>query len=245
MKNFTLLALLTAGVFSAHAQTRFGITAGAGTELNSFNKRGKFFNQHIMPTYRGGVIADIHLAGRFYAQPQLLVSTKGSSSTTDWIENGEDARYKFKTHLTYLELPVNIVYKHPLGRGKLIAGAGGYVARGIGGNSKATNNNLGTGEISKYKWDIVYKKHVDLSASQPDGKATIYNHPIDVGLNFMAGYELKNGLAFNVLCSPGLTNTTPKTLILADGTTSPRYQTKNSYIGISISYLLPTRSTKA
>lgn len=222
------------------AQTRFGFTAGFGTTGTYFGKLPDDADRKLKPAYRAGVMADIHLAGKFYLQPQLLVSTKGTAIDYDYPL----LHIKYRSRLAYLELPVNVVYKHPLGKGKLIAGAGGFIGRGIKGkfNSEFTEKN--TGKVTPYEFDIKFKRRIEPKDFQSDGQGSFANS-IDAGLNVMAGYELKNGLAFNLLYSPGLANINPKEITPPAGEAYSPDKLRSSYIGISVSYLLPKLISKS
>lgn len=137
--------------------------------------------------------------------------------------------------MVYLEIPVNIIYKHPLGPGKLIAGAGPYIAYGLGGKSKSTITSR-NGETTISENTIKFKNETHPNYEEL-GKYDYYK-PLDGGLNFIAGYELNNGLCFNVNYSLGLMNIAPSDAVLPDGTNISYRTTKNSYFGLSVGYFL-------
>jgi len=205
-KNVVLLMLaLVATTLTSYAQVSFGIKAGfssssISTEDNDGLKR--------LAGFHAGVIADLSLAESFSLQPQLLYSAKGVKVPgVDANMNETTESYK----LNYLELPVNFLYKPKVGPGKLFVGAGPYVALGLSGKYQDI----------KVKFDG--KKFDDLDETDEN----IHAKALDAGANFLAGYELNNGLLFSLNYSLGLTNFSP------DGDKS-----KNGYFGISVGYLL-------
>lgn len=237
MKKIVLLVLLSLGVSSGYAQINFGILAG----LNNAIQRGKDGvppNTKYSLLWHAGMVADIPLAGRFYLQPQLLASVKGSGYEAHDLDTNvyfSTRGVSNKTRMVYLEIPVNILYKHPLGPGKLIAGAGPYIAYGLGGKSR-TAITTRNGETSISEMTIKFKNETHPN-DEEFGKYEYYK-PLDGGLNFIAGYELNNGLCFNVNYSLGLMNTAPSDGVLPDGTHISHGTRKNSYFGLSVGYFL-------
>jgi hypothetical protein len=211
-KNVVFLTLaLVATTLTTYAQVSFGVKAGYSSSTISADDND---GSSRLSGFHAGVIADLSLAESFSLQPQLLYSAKGVKFK-DVDINENETKVSFK--LNYLELPVNFLYKPQVGAGKLFVGAGPYLALGIGGKF----------EDVKVKFDG--KKAADLD--ETDDK--IHAKALDAGANFLAGYELKNGLLFSINYSLGLTNFSP------DGDKS-----KNSYLGISVGYLLKSGKKK-
>jgi len=218
-KQVVLVLLALVGTLSTYAQVSFGIKAGynnsgvSGGEGSEFTKRLSGF--HV------GGIADISLAENFSLQPQLLFIIKGAKSEA-FKETVGSAVVEFpaqKLTFNYLELPVNFMYKHEVGAGSIFVGAGPYLGFGLSGKVKAGD------EDADVKFDG--KKSSEIDANDD---AAMHLKRIDAGANFLAGYELKNGLLFGVNYSLGLTNLDP------DGSKS-----KNNYFGVSVGYLFKTK----
>jgi len=238
MKKIVLFVLLSLGLTSTYAQISFGILAGgrAATqwkESERDNEKKKFF-----PQWHAGVAADIPLLGRFYLQPQLLVSVKGSHTEGKDQDSSVSfvSEWSAKGRLTYLELPVNVLYKQPLGQGKLIVGAGPYIAYGLGGKVR-TSGRYQNGETFNVGTEVRFEHKKQYTFGEPFQYS--YHKPFDAGLNFIAGYELSNGLCFQVSYSLGLTNITPSDAMLDDGTTEITWgDVKNRYLALSVGYFL-------
>src|SRR5687768_33723 len=127
MKTKALLLALatTALAFSTKAQTTFGIRAGVNFQnINGEDPDGDDLDFKLKTGFNIGVNAEIPVAPDFYVQPGVLFSTKGAKSKVD-----DDAKVK----LSYIEVPINFLYKPVLGTGKLLLGIGPYVAFAVGG----------------------------------------------------------------------------------------------------------------
>jgi hypothetical protein len=227
MKKIILFVLLSLCVLSSDAQITFGIVAGVKNPMQ--RPIGKDVNRKFYLLWQAGVAADIPLTGRFYLQPQLLVSAKGSRSEAHDLDSTVywESAVSGKHHMMYLELPLNVLYKHPLGAGKLVVGAGPYIAYGLGGKSNMAITNRISGNIERSEIKIRFKNKTS------PGSGYDYYKPLDAGLNFVAGYELGNGLCFNVNYSLGLTNISPSN-VTVNGTTYFYNPVRNSYLGITV-----------
>jgi hypothetical protein len=225
MKKQVLVLLALFGTLSTYAQVTFGVKAGFNSASLSIDADGEDAGTSRLSAWHAGGIADISLAENFSLQPQLLVSVKGykTKGYSETIEvPGADPivfeQPSAKTSFTYLEVPVNFLYKLEAGAGKIFFGAGPYVGFGLTGKVKVDAEGAEDGDV---KFDG--KKAEELEEGD---EAAIHVKRLDAGANFLAGYELKNGLLFSVNYGLGLTNLDP------NGNKS-----KNGVIGISVGYL--------
>lgn len=109
---------------------RFGIKAG----LNLANEKiqGTVFSRkgNTIASFHGGFVLDAPLSGRFYVQPQLLLTGKGSQDGLIYRP-------------WYVELPVNLAYKHPVSEQVKIYGAlGPGIGLGVFGTVNDPDNNF-------------------------------------------------------------------------------------------------------
>ena len=81
--------------------------------------------------------------------------------------------YTGRIKISYLEMPLNFLYKPLLGTGHLLLGFGPYVALGIGG--KVKNEGGGTSETT----DIKFKGTVKIT----DPSDVVYLRPLNAGAN--------------------------------------------------------------
>jgi len=152
-----------------------------------------------MAGFHIGVVSEVPLAGNLFLQPGVLYSTKGSKYSIAGVD--------MSISPSFLEIPVNGLYKFDLGPAKLLMFAGPYFAFGIGGSY----------EMPTESGDISYG-----SGEDNDMKS------FDLGLNFGAGAEVNN-LQITVQYGLGLTNLSP----VSDNNT----EMKVAALGISMAYL--------
>ena len=209
-------------VFSANCQSSgfsFGLRGGAGMQnINGKDLSGDPLKLSMVPGFNAGVVLGIPIAPDFYFQPGLLFTTKGAKSKDKFL--GMDMAVEY--NLSYIELPLNLLYKPVLGSGHLLLGFGPYVAYGIGGKAKFTINSNTTTE------DIVFAKEYQ----SLDPLAWKHFKPLDFGGNLFFGYELSNGLSVQINTQLGMAK------INADNTSYPDAKTlfKNTGFGLSLGY---------
>jgi hypothetical protein len=219
MKKLSVLLLAGFGLCStaAFAQsqqvavggTTFGIRAGVNFQnINGKDATGDKLENKLKTGFHIGANAEIPVAPDFYVQPGLLFSTKG----TKFDQPGDD-----KLNLSYIELPVNFLYKPVLGAGKLLVGLGPYLAYGIGGKIKSDGDDV----------DVKFKSKVDASDYDPN---TVYYRPFDAGANFLVGYEFSNKFSAQLNAQLGLVNLQPKYEIDTDA------RAANTGFGVSVGY---------
>jgi hypothetical protein len=228
-KRISLIAALVLGISIAQAQSQRnhspGISLGLRGGVNFQNINGKDENgddlkNDLLTGFHIGINAEIPVAPDFYFQPGLLYTIKGAKNKD--IVFGET--YITTLKITYLELPLNFLYKPSLGKGHLLLGFGPYVALGIGGTSKID----GGGSVLSEK--IKFKNTVKIS--DPDDVA--YLKPIDAGANFLAGYEFSNKISFQLNAQLGLLKINPD----YEGVTDDKTSAKNTGFGFSLGYRL-------
>lgn len=226
-KNQLLKAFMVAAAVSisgaAMSQVEIGIRAGA----NFSNATIKDANDNktdtkLNPGFHAGVTFDIPVADEFYVQPGALFSTKGFKTDDNYYDI---ANVSSKTTPYYVEVPVNFLYKPELGTGKLLLGAGPYVAYGLGGKWKI-DGNAGS-YTGSTEGDLEFKN----DRNDGSNDKAIYGKPFDAGANLLFGYEFANKLSFQLNGQLGLLNIAPKN----DGN-KPDEKMKNSGFGISVGY---------
>lgn len=192
--------------------TTFGIRAGVNFQnVNGKDETGKDLDNKLITGFNVGVNAEIPVATDFYFQPGLLFTTKGA----------KDDRYDATLNLSYLELPLNFLYKPTLGTGKLILGLGPYVAFGVGGKLK----------VGGQSENVEFKSKVDYNSTSD--KPTFKR--FDAGANFLFGYELSSRISAQFNAQLGLINIYPKIENIPSGF-SDESKAKNTGFGISLGY---------
>ena len=196
----SLLTVLLVTKAGAQNGVTFGLRAGINFQnLTGKDEAGDKYSNKLKTGFNIGANAEIPVATDFYLQPGVLFSTKGAKY------NDNDS----KTNLSYIEIPVNFLYKPVLGEGKLLLGVGPYAAFAVGGKFKS-------GGISS---DINFGSNADDDVKR-----------FDAGANFLFGYELSNHLSAQLNAGLGLVNISNR----QPGDT--KSSLKNTGFGVSLGY---------
>lgn len=214
MKTTLLFAatfLLAIAGYSQAGRPSFGVRAGINFQnLNGKQGDGDQLKNDLKPGFNVGVNAELPVAPDFYLQPGLLFSTKGARQ--DNAFGNEDAKIK----LSYLEVPVNLLYKPLLGQGRLLLGFGPYIAYAIGGEY----------ELGDASTDIKWANEISgAQAMDP------YFKRLDAGANLLFGYELSSKLSAQLNAQLGLLKINPRIMGQDNEST-----TKNTGFGVSVGY---------
>jgi len=218
-KNLFLVAILLMLGFTAMSQkegVRFGLRGGVNFQnINGKDNSGDKLEADLLTGFNAGVVVQIPVAPEFYFQSGLLYTTKGAKS-----DDFQGTGLAVELNPSYLELPLNLLYKPLLGKGHMLLGFGPYIAYGLGG--KAT---LGNDE-----YDIEYTD--EYSSLLPYGQ---YLKRLDFGGNLFFGYELSNGLSVQLNTQLGMAK------INAENTnplyTNSEASFKNTGFGLSLGYM--------
>ncbi|CAL1520984.1 porin family protein [Chitinophaga sp. MM2321] len=191
-------ALLIAGL--TFGQAKWGIVAGpqfsSVTTKNAGLSSGKETSK-ILTGVRAGFTVDLPLADEFYIGTGLLYSGKGGKSKTT-----DD-----KISLSYLQLPVNFMFKPEVGNGRMVLAVGPYVSYGLSGKYKGSGP-----ELNAFDDEALV------------GKLKRF----DAGADIQIGYETLMGIYFGLNADLGLVNA-------YDNTANDR-SFKNTSFGVSVGY---------
>jgi len=197
----------------------FGVLGGVNFQnLNGKDYSGDKLENELILGYHVGVNLQIPIAPQFYFQPGLLFSTKGAKNETTVL----GTTITSTTKLSYIEMPLNLVYKALLGSGYFTLGFGPYIGYGIGGKVLTEGGDLSLDQ--KINFQNVVETNEDLT--EPYYKA------FDVGGNIFAGYQMSNGIFAQFNTQLGLVNINPEYKILPDDKSS----VKNTGFGLSLGY---------
>ncbi len=197
------------------SQTSFGVLGGINFQnLSGVNHINERLDNQMLIGYHAGINIQIPLVPEFYFQPGLLFSTKGAANSVGPLES----TYK----LSYIEMPLNLLYKGALGNGFVLLGFGPYIGYGIMGKVKRE----GVGETQTY--DIVFQNEIEVG----DPLGTSYFKRFDAGGNIFAGYEMAGGLFFQLNTQFGLLNIYPEDKRFPVG----KNKIRNIGFGLSLGY---------
>lgn len=218
IKIISIAIMLLLSVTITKAQSTglgFGLLGGVNFQnLNGKDNNGDKLENDMIIGYHVGANVQIPLAPEFYFQPGLLFSTKGAKTSNDLVS----ATY----NLSYIELPLNLVYKGLLGAGYVMVGFGPYVGYAIMGNAKYEGGSL------TYDDKIEFTNTVEAG----DPLTTTYFRPLDVGGNVFAGYEMAGGIFFQLNTQLGLLKINPEDKRITDN----KQSVMNTGFGLSLGY---------
>ena len=211
---FTLFVSMAMAQSGVPGKTSFAVLGGVNFQnLNGEDNSGKQLENDLLIGYHAGVNVQFPVAPQFYFQPGLQFSTKGAESVSVLTPT-----YK----LSYIEMPLNFVYKAQLGNGFIFVGLGPYVAYGVAGKAIYEGGSV-TSES-----DIVFKNEVVLG----DPLLTVYVKPFDAGGNILFGYEMAGGLFLQMNAQLGMLDIKPDHYLNPDDSST----LKNTGYGLSLGY---------
>ncbi|MCC5931319.1 MAG: PorT family protein [Cyclobacteriaceae bacterium] len=210
-----LSATSAIGQIADRARPAFGILGGVNFQnFNGKDRSGNALDNELIMGYHVGANVQIPIVPQFYFQPGLLFSIKGAKSTDSPLTS----TYK----LSYIEMPLNLVYKASLGTGYILLGFGPYAGYGIMGKAKHEGGSL------SYENDIEFTNTVEAG----DPLETSYFRPLDIGGNIFAGYETGGGLFIQLNAQLGMVNINPEDKRFPDN----ELAIKNTGFGLSLGY---------
>lgn len=212
-------------VTAASAQVSLGVRGGyvnSNLSITSGNSQTVVPGTEAVDNWNVGLVVNIPLARNFYLQPLVNYEVKGAKlKPVTKPPAGAFSTATTKVKLQYLTLPVNAVYKIPVGTSKLAFGVGPYVAYSL--NAKY---NLSVYDDGKLVQDSY--QPVDFSKSPNVPNSNMQLGRWDVGGNALISLEMSNYITVGANYSLGF----------LDIDRSDDLKIKNQSFGISIGVLL-------
>jgi hypothetical protein len=190
MKILTLsTALLLIGFVSTAQNTQ--IRGGLNLANVSVTENGRVDKANQLTSFQVGILTDIKLGSSMLSlQPGILYTGKGSKVQKGTA--GQAGYFKQTFNPQYLEVPLNLLVKAPIGSSsRFFVGAGPYVAMGIGGKTKTEGTRALTGDYS-FERDITFSNDDPTTFDQEEGTGLGVIRRFDYGLNGTAGIEGKS-----------------------------------------------------
>jgi hypothetical protein len=218
-KLISLVAILLLSLTYVTAQDRAKISLGilGGVNFQNLNEKdydGDKIENKLITGFHFGADVQIPIVPEFYFQPGVLFSTKGAKN--------DDNAVKTTTRLSYIEVPMNFVYKGSLGNGYVLVGLGPYIGYAVAGKVKTEEG------IENQDYDIEFQKVVALE----DPMTVPYYKAFDAGANIFFGYEMPIGIFAQLNAQLGLVKINPEYEALPDDDSS----IKNTGFGLSLGY---------
>lgn len=187
-KAFLLCAALGAFTLTAEAQAfRIGPEIGVNVTNSAHryemsNGRTQRADYSARAGLKAGLVGDLYLDRRLRFQPGIFYTQKGYRYST--ILSDVDVK------VNYIEVPLNVLYRAPIGNNVHFFGGGGpYVAFGVGGR-------IDSDPGPTYDLNFGKSRRDDFSA-------------LDAGLNFNAGLEFNPGFFLRANYGLGIANVIP------------------------------------
>lgn len=216
---FTLLGLTSFAQTDSEKRFSFGVYGGLNFQnINGTNPKGDALTNNLVPRFTLGVNEEIYIAPEFYFQIGLQYITKGSTGNVDYTEFLITRSVTRELNLKYIEMPLNLLYKPLVGSGKLILGFGPYVGYCIGGTAVFSGNSAPNNADLKIQED----------APNNETNNLIYFKTMDIGANFMVGYQIANGINLTLNTQLGLVN--------INSNSSSSLANKNTGFGLNLGY---------
>ena len=223
-KLLALSAVFILATCNLHAQAGFGIQGGVNFQnINGKDGSGEKLTNSLITGFHAGVNVNIPVATDFYFQPGLLFSVKGSKNDFFSPPSKASGDYATTTRISYLEVPLNLLYRPLVGKGHILLGFGPYIAYGIGGKENSDFGSL------SYERKVKFKNSV---SDMTDLIENAYYRPFDAGANIFFGYELSNGIFLQMDAQLGMLKINPEYSWISDDKRSY----KNTGFGFSIGY---------
>jgi hypothetical protein len=217
--------IITSGI----AKAQIGVRAG----FNAYNVISKdrndnelYDNTRLNPGFHVGVTYDYLIGKDFYVQPAVLFSTKGYRIKR--VEENSSIESYMDPY--YVEVPVNFLYAPKLGKGRLLLGAGPYIAYGIGGRGQYYGKNIEEGVVKRTDQSADLQFLNDTKEIKTGKWA--YGKTWDYGVQILEGYEFNERLSFQINAQLGLADIHPD----INGVKSTN-KIKNIGFGISVGYI--------
>ncbi len=224
IKYLTLSAILILSSVAMQAQIGFGLLGGVNFQnINGKNNNGDKLENGLLTGFHAGVNVNIPVAPDFYFQPGLLFSVKGAKNEFFNPDLKASGDYTTTTRLSYVEMPLNLLFRPQLGNGHLLLGFGPYLAYGISGKETTQLNSVSIERPVKFKNSV--EEWTDLVENA-------YYRPFDAGANILFGYEFAMGAFIQLNAQLGLLKINPEYSWISDDQTAY----KNTGYGLSLGY---------
>ncbi len=222
-KIVTILTILIVSAATLQAQVQFGLLGGVNFQnISGQDDDGVEFQNSLMIGFHGGANVNIPVAPDFYLQPGVLYSLKGAKTNDAFVSTKASGDKSTTVKLSYIEVPINFLFRPQFGDGHILLGFGPYVAFAIDGSAKYQS-----GSIS-LEYDVRFAKTV----SELNDDLFPYYKRLDAGANLYAGYEFSMGLFLQFNTQLGLLKINSD----VEGDTGEQLIKRNTGFGLSAGF---------
>jgi len=226
MKKVLSVLVITVLSVSAMAQKTY-IQGGVNLANITKTEDGQTQDNNMLTSFNVGVMHRFGLSPFIDIETGLLFEGKGAKAQTYFTNSTTDNYTKSTFHPLYFQVPLNLLFKVPLGTGtKLFFNAGPYAAIGVAGKSKTETKLLGVQSNSE--------SNIKFTSTDPNVDDAAYDKlkRFDFGLNFGGGVSFKH-LILKANYGLGLTKINSKQTD-NDSNDKNKYRTMSFSVGIPI-----------
>ncbi|HVG15838.1 MAG TPA: outer membrane beta-barrel protein [Chitinophagaceae bacterium] len=191
IKVFSFSAMLLLAASASNAQSGSYIKGGINLANVSVTDNGRVDDANQLTSFQVGIVGNIKLGTSLLSlQPGLLYTGKGAKVQKGTA--GQTGYFKQTFNPKYIEVPVNLVFKAPLGKvSRVFLGAGPYAAIGVAGNAKTEGTNI-LGRTYSRENDIEFSNDDPTTFNEEEGAGLGVVRRFDYGLNGTVGIEGKS-----------------------------------------------------
>ena len=206
MKKIILIAVFALLSKASFEQVSFGVQLGANIGMGKYKSYDSdplfsaITNKPIVGIV-GGFIGEIPFGGKLAFRPELNFIQKGGKSVLTSSYGGE-----LKRTLNYIQLPLNVVYKIPVGSGSVFFGLGPEFAFGISGKDKVSGSSTPADNTT---YDVKFDGKKSDGVTDPTYYQKDHLKSFDLGANILAGYKLGMGVFVKLGYTLGLMEIDP------------------------------------
>jgi len=220
MKKNLILSILMMSTIWTQAQFRIGVH-GDVIGVRTGNYADPAFSSYSQSDFyarlsvRGGVTAFIPLSGGLFIMPELNMLDKGgrvnqrfdfTSTAGDGSTKTGYVELKGHVHMTYLEMPVNLVFFTNTKAKGWYFGLGPSFGLGLKGKVNhrisSTDLNLTTSEQAMFNTRTKVKFDGKKLGYTDDGM--LHYRQFEYGIHVVTGYQMKEGIHINLFLDKGL-----------------------------------------
>jgi len=150
MKKMILMLAIALSAFAANAQNTFGIKGGLNIANLTYESSGMTYSTDNKTSFHIGLIMDHPFSSTLSLQPGAFLSSKGGK--INWKSGGLNLSSEIS--YLYLEIPVNLMVKVPLGSANLLVYGGPYLGLGLSGTDGGEAVVWGSGDNDVNRFDF-------------------------------------------------------------------------------------------
>jgi hypothetical protein len=219
MKRLFTVASCIVLLFSASAQKKstFGFHGGyTFYTIHGRHADGSNFWLKTEDGFRLGADYEFPIGKNVYLQPGIAYNQKGANFKN---YNYMGRNFHGDVKLSYIEVPITIVYKPSLGSGHMILGAGVFAGKGTGREAG----------VDEGMFDVRFKD--DVSSAELE-QTPFYFRPWDAGANLLLGYQFKSNIFTQLNGQIGMKRINPT----VDGQWDGKMKHRTAGVAFSIGY---------